>query len=491
MLKCEDLDECEKFNFCAGSLHCTNTVGSYVCGCRPGFETLGEENSCSDIDECSSRNSCPNKASCQNTEGNFTCSCLEGYEGQLCTDVDECASDQNCDINADCINTEGSFECACKEGYYGNGAYCARGKCNDASCPTNQACISETTIDCKCVEGFEFDQSNDCVDIDECSTSNNCDINSKCENLPFTYTCACNIGFIGNGTSCSCPKGFFLTPNRVCADLNECSTSHECHIKAECMNSIGTYDCECKSGFIGDGRDCSCRKGYEMDNAGNCIDIDECSSEDTCHPNAECQNIIGSYECKCKYGFVGNDETCQDVCYRRDESNECIEIDDCKVSNKCHDKADCFKSVGNYTCQCKNDYIGNGTSCDCTSGFRETFRENREPECVDINECKESDYCIPNGLCHNTIGSFECDCTVGYTQNDTRCVAQQILVLTVLFGESEWSSVVIDAAGTNKTPRCLTEVESTQLLNSCSISWKNKLHIFGVQVQTIAVIDLT
>ena len=472
MLECVDFDECEKFNFCADSLHCTNTIGSYICGCRPGYKLSRKENSCSDIDECSIRNSCPTKATCQNTEGNFTCSCLDGYEGHLCTDIDECASDQNCDINADCINTEGSFECACKEGYYGNGAYCARGKCNDASCPTNQACISETTIDCKCVEGFEFDQSNDCVDIDECSTSNNCDINSKCENLPFTYTCACNIGFIGNGTSCSCPKGFFLTPNRVCADLNECSTSHECHTKAKCTNSIGTYDCKCETGFIGNGRNCNCQKGFEINHAGNCIDVDECSTEGTCHPNADCENTIGSYECRCKYGFVGNGKTCEATC---------------KVSNSCHVYADCIKSVGSYTCQCKTGFDGNGTSCDCTSGFSiRTLGENKE--CVDINECEESDYCMPNSLCHNTIGSFECNCTLGYNKNGTRCVAKSILVLNSgFFG---WKTAIIDSMGGQKEVSCVTKGETTEAYQSCSVIWQNKMHVFGVEVLTKAIINL-
>ena len=36
-------------------------------------------------------------------------------------------------------------------------------------------------------------------------------------------------------------------------------------------------------------------------------DIDECSEENfTCHPNATCINTQGSYNCQCKDGFEGD-----------------------------------------------------------------------------------------------------------------------------------------------------------------------------------------
>ena len=41
-----DIDECKEYSLCKGNLHCTNTVGSYICGCRHGFETIDTD--CSD-----------------------------------------------------------------------------------------------------------------------------------------------------------------------------------------------------------------------------------------------------------------------------------------------------------------------------------------------------------------------------------------------------------------------------------------------------------
>ena len=45
--------------------------------------------------------------------------------------------------------------------------------------------------------------------IDECSnaTLNNCDKNAKCVDLIHEFECQCNIGFIGNGSSCSLSDG--------------------------------------------------------------------------------------------------------------------------------------------------------------------------------------------------------------------------------------------------------------------------------------------
>ena len=42
------------------------------------------------------------------------------------------------------------------------------------------------------------------------------------------------------------------------------------------------------------------------------LDIDECSLEnDDCHDDAICTDIIGSYTCQCKEGFIGDGKHCQ------------------------------------------------------------------------------------------------------------------------------------------------------------------------------------
>ena len=41
------------------------------------------------------------------------------------------------------------------------------------------------------------------LDIDECLISNECDSNASCENTDGSFLCQCKIGFTGEGSSCS------------------------------------------------------------------------------------------------------------------------------------------------------------------------------------------------------------------------------------------------------------------------------------------------
>ena len=40
-------------------------------------------------------------------------------------------------------------------------------------------------------------------------------------------------------------------------DVHECETQEDdCHEHADCMNEIGSYDCKCHLGYVGDGVSC-------------------------------------------------------------------------------------------------------------------------------------------------------------------------------------------------------------------------------------------
>ena len=48
-----------------------------------------------------------------------------------------------------------------------------------------------------------------------------------------------------------------MLPKCYCVvDINECEGENECSDNAECINTEGSYDCECKEGFTGDGKTC-------------------------------------------------------------------------------------------------------------------------------------------------------------------------------------------------------------------------------------------
>ena len=41
------------------------------------------------------------------------------------------------------------------------------------------------------------------------------------------------------------------------SDIDECKGNHSCHLNATCTNTNGSYVCECRPGFNGNGRICT------------------------------------------------------------------------------------------------------------------------------------------------------------------------------------------------------------------------------------------
>ncbi|KAL9950786.1 hypothetical protein ACROYT_G043346 [Oculina patagonica] len=84
-------------------------------------------------------------------------------------------------------------------------------------------------------------------------------------------------------------------------DFNECQASdfNECHEKAVCVNTPGSYHCICLDGYFGNGT--------------HCQDFDECQASDLneCHEKAKCTNTLGSYNCTCIDGYNGTGFLCQ------------------------------------------------------------------------------------------------------------------------------------------------------------------------------------
>ncbi len=75
----------------------------------------------------------------------------------------------------------------------------------------------------------------------------------------------------------------------------------------------------------------------------------------------------------------------------------------------------CHNTIGSYNCSCNIGYRLN------MDGFG----------CDDINECvEETDQCNQN--CHNTIGSYTCSCLTGYRLTDNfTCIGK--LSLSIIY----------------------------------------------------------
>ena len=107
-------------------------------------------------------------------------------------------------------------------------------------------------------------------------------------------------------------------------------------------------------------------------------DINECLiSNGNCHPNAQCINSDGSFECHCDEGYDGNGSTCTDI-------DECLENPDICGPGKC------LNLRGSFSCECQLGYMNS----------------DRAMECIDVDECDIFRSVCTNGLCENLDGSF-------------------------------------------------------------------------------------
>ncbi|XP_044903120.1 adhesion G protein-coupled receptor E2 isoform X4 [Felis catus] len=88
---CDDIDECGPplAVSCGKFANCQNTEGSFYCECSPGYLLASgakafrneSENTCQDVDECSFRPPvCHNSTVCVNTVGSYRCRCRRGWE---------------------------------------------------------------------------------------------------------------------------------------------------------------------------------------------------------------------------------------------------------------------------------------------------------------------------------------------------------------------------------------------------------------------------
>ncbi|MED6295026.1 Fibrillin-2, partial [Characodon lateralis] len=114
-----DIDECRVMGNLCKNGRCLNTLGSYSCVCKSGYNTDITGTQCLDVDECIQAPK-PCNFICKNTEGGYLCSCPRGYilqeDGKSCRDLDECSTKQhNCQFL--CVNTVGGFTCKCPSGF--------------------------------------------------------------------------------------------------------------------------------------------------------------------------------------------------------------------------------------------------------------------------------------------------------------------------------------------------------------------------------------
>jgi len=203
-------------------------------------------------DECSTA-PCQNGGTCVDRYNDYLCLCASGYSGNTCDTANNCK-----EIGAPIYGAKSSsnynegstITFTCNAGYTllkSSSRTCRGGawtgnhpKCLDtdecASNPCNQWCKNtHGGYVCHCDKGYELQDSNTCVDINECLYSNG-GCSHSCHNSAGSF-------------SCSCPSGLELdSGKRSCKDIDECATSNG-GCEHTCVNTYESFYCVCRQGY--------------------------------------------------------------------------------------------------------------------------------------------------------------------------------------------------------------------------------------------------
>ncbi|XP_032977801.1 signal peptide, CUB and EGF-like domain-containing protein 2 isoform X6 [Rhinolophus ferrumequinum] len=401
----EDVDECARgLDDCHTNALCQNTVPSYKCSCKPGYQ--GEGRQCEDIDECENELNGGCVHDCLNIPGNYRCTCFDGFmlahDGHNCLDVDECL-ENNGGCQHTCVNVMGSYECRCKEGFFlsDNQHTCIHRLEEGLSCMNkNHGCshickeAPRGSVACECRPGFELAKNQrDCILT--CNHGNG-GCQHSCEDTAEGPECSCHPQYKMHADGRSCLEqedtALEVTDSNATSVADGDKRVKRRLLMETCAVNNGGCDRTCKD--TSTGVHCSCPVGFTLQLDGKtCKDIDECQTRNGGCDHF-CKNTVGSFDCSCKKGFklLTDEKSCQDV-------------DECSLDRTCDHS--CVNHPGTFSCACNKGYT--------LYGFT---------HCGDTNECS-----VNNGgcqqVCVNTVGSYECQCHSAYKLHWNRkdCVA--------------------------------------------------------------------
>ncbi|XP_073160007.1 fibrillin-1 isoform X6 [Lepidochelys kempii] len=436
-LEGRDINECAlNPDICPNGI-CENLRGTYKCICNSGYEVDASGKNCIDIDECALNTLLCDNGQCRNTPGSFTCTCPKGFiykpDLKTCEDINECES--NPCVNGICKNTLGSFACECSP--------------ESTLDTTRTICIE--TIKGTCWQTIVNGRCE--ININGATLKSQC-----CSSLGAAWGSPC--------TPCErdpiCSKGYSRIRGTLCEDVNECEVFPGVCPNGQCVNTLGSFVCQCPSGMILDvsGRTCLdirletcflkhedeectlpiagrhrmdscccsvgaawgpeceecpvkatpefealCPRGPGFASRGEIIngkpffkDINECKMIPSLCTHGKCRNTIGSFKCKCDSGFALDSE-----------ERNCTDIDECRISPDLCGQGICVNTPGDFECKCFEGY---------ESGFM--MMKN----CMDIDECQRNPLLCRGGICINTEGSFQCNCPPGHqlAPNISACI---------------------------------------------------------------------
>nr|XP_035977281.1 signal peptide, CUB and EGF-like domain-containing protein 2 isoform X3 [Halichoerus grypus] len=354
----EDVDECAQgLDDCHTNALCQNTLTSYKCSCKPGYQ--GEGRQCEDIDECENELNGGCVHDCLNIPGNYRCTCFDGFklahDGHNCLEGLSCMN-QNHGCSHICKEApRGSVACECRPGFelaknqrdciltcnHGNGG--CQHSCEDTAEGPECSCHPQYKMH---ADGRSCHEREDTApEVTESNATSLVDGDKRVKRRLLMETCAVNNGGCdrtckdtSTGVHCSCPVGFTLQlDGKTCKDIDECQTRNG-GCDHFCKNTVGSFDCSCKKGF------------KLLTDEKSCQDVDECSLDRTC--DHSCINHPGTFTCACNKGYTLYGFT------------HCGDTNECSVNNGgCRQV--CVNTVGSYECRCHSAYKLHWNQKDC------------------------------------------------------------------------------------------------------------------------------
>lgn len=207
--------------------------------------------------------------------GSYICTCPDGYElsdiTHVCEDTDECKEHPGICENGVCTNTQGGAFCTCPEGFRLSQTHTAM-KCIDVR---QEMCYD------KFYRGQCTNPRGMSIMMKECCCSKGAAWGRYCEECPREGT---------PEFAKLCPEG----PGRMETgeDLDECHFMPDACSGGDCINTDGSFRCECPMGYV-------------LDSTGRkCVDDNECLTAQNICGNGTCANVDGGFECSCNDGFT-------------------------------------------------------------------------------------------------------------------------------------------------------------------------------------------
>uniref|UniRef100_A0A914HPZ6 Protein crumbs n=1 Tax=Globodera rostochiensis TaxID=31243 RepID=A0A914HPZ6_GLORO len=406
-------------NVCFNEGECFVTRGGgratkFFCECRRGFAGLLCELKC--------ELRCQNGGKCQKLaeKGEF-CECPGGFRGPLCAENDKINAEQleDCRHNARAC----PFAHVCLQDPESGEFHCERNQClrwGQSPCANNATCrpIKDDFV-CECPAGFHGRHCAD--DIDECLEANvgrsaegdagadfvrgPCQNGGECVNTPGTFECQCAPGYEGS----ICQNHIGACAKSPCGERGTCKD----------MDNNGTYECNCYGNFTGKHCETECQPPRvlvtHLNESGahaalascicppgkmgeNCeLHVTPCSGEDA---RGQCQNggqcVPAGSKAFCICPTGFSGPTCEQRDVNADEGLQ----KSSKLSEECTVNGRKCQNGGRCE-QRRHGHTGNFSSsrCQCSKNFTGTWCERtlRHDDVLGKNVTSPpTDFCSPN-----------------------------------------------------------------------------------------------